>query len=218
MIVQKSVFKLKKVKDSLNSHCKRQNNYNNLPHGSWGQSSGLWKITWKFLFHGFVLSNMSVAMPNTICKEMVIHCKRCSNWSFHNISRRPDHLCTIWLCYGSILCIKVNVPVRFYKFISLSVSHSSCLWGESQWRWGFLSEGECIVRTWIMFALFLGLCSGTLSQHFSLSKAADVRCSSKLVITNPTKQKQGNKMMWSHSGGSDSITQLTQHRRPFLLT
>ncbi len=69
-----------------------------------------------------------------------------------------------WISCGRFAVLRLHCGHRteclcvvfwIYFFLSLSLSHSSCLWRESQWRGRFFSEGECAFCSWTVFALSL---------------------------------------------------------------
>lgn len=127
----------------------------NLLHWSCSQTPGLWKMTWKFLFHSCKWAAL-VAMPNTISKEMEIHQRHGSEWRYHNIRRRLDHLCVIWLRDSYVACIEPSGCVWFYDFIFLSLSLSLQLPLRGESMVGRISFRRWVWRTWITFALSLG--------------------------------------------------------------
>lgn len=191
----------------------------NLLHWSCSQTPGLWKMTWKFLFHSCKWAAL-VAMPNTISKEMEIHQRQGSEWRYHNIRRRLDHLCVIWLRDSYVACIEPSGCMWFYDFIFLSLPLSlTPAASEGRVNGGEDFFQKVSVKNLDNVCFVSGLCSSPLSQHFSLGKAADVRCSSShSQLQIQANKNKGTTLTLSHSRGSDLITQLTQHCGPFSLT
>lgn len=120
---------------------------------------------------------------------------------------------TEWLC------------VVLWIYFSFSLSHSSCLWGESQRRGGFLSEGECVVCTWIVFALSSGLCSSppssvSLSVREQMSGAPPVTCNYTSKQTKTTEQQWCwiTPGLWSYNTADttlrDFLTHIIHHNIP----
>lgn len=73
-------------------------------------------------------------------------------------------------------------------YFSLSLSHSSCLGGESQRRGGFLSEGECVVCAQDSVCFVSGLRSRPLSRASPLHWGS--RCQVPSPVTRNYKSKQ----------------------------
>lgn len=111
----------------------------------------IWRIIENDCEHSYLWA-VSGSMPNTISKDMdppstLLWVRIPWHWG--------DWIIAPWFgCYGYTAYKNWVGSVWFEGFMfSLSLSHSSCLWGESERRRGFLPGGECVVCTWTVFTL-----------------------------------------------------------------